>query len=125
MKGKHLVLDMYECNATKINDPIFVDSVLTEASNKARSTLLNLKLHLFEPQGITGFALLAQSHISFHSWPETGYVAVDIYTCGQDTDPVEAVSYIIDQFQAERYSVNTLSRYSPGSLVNVSNLAAV
>jgi S-adenosylmethionine decarboxylase len=120
MKGKHFILDMYECNTSKINDPIFIDSVLTEAAAIARSTLLDLKLHIFEPQGITGFALLAESHISFHSWPESGYVAVDIYTCGASTDPAGAANFIIEKLEAEKYLIKNVSRYTPEDLVNLS-----
>ena len=92
--------------------------MLTEASTIARSTLLDLKLHLFEPHGITGFALLAQSHISIHTWPENGYVAVDIYTCGEDTDPAKAVDFIIKELEAEKHLVKNVARYTPESFVN-------
>lgn len=118
MKGKHYLVDLYECNLSKINDPIFIDSLLTEASKIARSTLLDLKLHLFEPQGITGFALLAQSHISIHTWPENGYVAVDIYTCGEDTDPAKAVKFIIEELEAKKHLIKNIARYTPECFVN-------
>jgi S-adenosylmethionine decarboxylase len=118
MKGKHYLIDLYNCNAVKINDPIFIEKLLTDASNIARSTLLDLKLHLFEPQGITGFALLAQSHISIHTWPENGYTAVDIYTCGKDTDPSEAAKFIVKELEAEKHLTKNFARYTPECLVN-------
>ena len=70
--GKHCILELYSCDCAKLDDEDFVRSALSNAALRAGATLLNLISHHFQPHGVTGLALLAESHISFHSWPESG-----------------------------------------------------
>ena len=78
MVGKHCILELYDCDPTKLDDETFLRRTITTAAQRAGATLLNLITHRFEPQGVTGLALLAESHISIHTWPENGYAAVDL-----------------------------------------------
>lgn len=78
--GVHLLIDMW--GAIRIDDPDFVTDIVHEAIHACRASLLHFELRRFEPQGLTAFALLRESHIAFHSWPERDYAAVDIFTCG-------------------------------------------
>ena len=80
MVGKHCILELYDCDSSKLNDEAFLRDTITDAAKRAGATLLNLITHRFEPQGVTGLALLAESHISIHTWPEAGYAAVDVFT---------------------------------------------
>ena len=82
MVGKHCILELYDCDPSKLDDEVFLRSAITQAAERAGATLLNLITHQFQPQGVTGLALLAESHISIHTWPEAGYAAVDVFTCG-------------------------------------------
>ena len=80
--GKHCILELYDCDPSKLDDEAFLRDTITTAAKRAGATLLNLITHRFQPQGVTGLALLAESHISIHTWPESGYAAVDVFTCG-------------------------------------------
>lgn len=87
--GTHLLVDLWDCRS--LDDLAFVEGVLREAVAACRATLLNLYLHHFgEEQGVSGVAVLAESHISIHTWPERGYAAIDIFMCGR-CDPHAAI----------------------------------
>ena len=97
MVGKHCILELYDCDELKLNDEAFLRTTITTASKRAGATLLNLITHRFDPQGVTGLALLAESHISIHTWPEHGYAAVDVFTCGEQTLPEKACDFLRDE----------------------------
>jgi S-adenosylmethionine decarboxylase len=80
--GTHLLVDLWECR--NLDNLALIEDVLREAVSACRATLLNLYLHHFgEEQGVSGVAVLAESHISIHTWPERGYAAIDIFMCGR------------------------------------------
>ena len=83
--GYHLMMELYGCDQEKINSRRFLQQVVKNAVRKVGLTNLGSRFHQFEPQGVTGFTLLAQSHISLHTWPEFGYLVLDIFTCGDQT----------------------------------------
>ena len=113
MAGKHCVQELYNANSFKLNDPEFIRTALIHAAHKASATLLDISVHPFPEQGVTAFALLAESHISFHSWPEVGYAAIDVFTCGEVTQPERACSFLADTFEAKGQHILTLDRYTP------------
>ena len=82
-QSKHLLLELYRCDCEKLNDESFLRCILNRASKLANATVLNLISNKFEPQGVTAIALLAESHISIHTWPESNYSAVDILHVGK------------------------------------------
>ena len=86
-QSKHLLLELYRCDCEKLNDESFLRCILNRAAKLANATVLNLISNKFEPQGVTAIALLAESHISIHTWPESNYSAVDNFTCGQNMMP--------------------------------------
>ena len=86
-QGKHLLLELYGCNSDKLNDEIFLRCKTDNASKLARASVLNLVSNKFEPFGVTAIALLAESHLSIHTWPESQYAAIDIFTCGKNMLP--------------------------------------
>tara|TARA_B100001250_G_scaffold412675_1_gene444534 strand:+ start:891 stop:1274 length:384 start_codon:yes stop_codon:yes gene_type:complete len=118
MIGKHCLLELYECDPFKLNDESFVRTSLTEASKSARAELLNLITYKFEPQGVTGLALLAESHISIHTWPESSYAAIDVFTCGDKALPEKACNILSKEFSSRRNSLRTLYRHVPEELNN-------
>ena len=111
--GKHCILELYDCSRSRLDDEAFLRSTITAAVQQAGATLLQLITHHFEPQGITGLALLAESHLSIHTWPESGYAAVDVFTCGDHTMPEQACSVLIRELEARRHSLRSFLRQTP------------
>jgi len=94
--GTHLIVDLWQ--ASNLDDIDAVDAALRKAADAAGATLLNIDLHSFTPNGgITGVAVLAESHISIHTWPEHAYAAVDVFMCG-DAQPHKAVEMLKHAF---------------------------
>jgi len=98
---KHILFTLKECNKSFLDDERFVRDVVYQASIKCNSTLLALNSHKFEPQGVTCVAMLAESHISIHTWPELGMAVCDIFTCGDHTKPKRGVEYMQMMFNAQ------------------------
>ncbi len=97
---KHILFELRGCPSELLDDVEFVVLSLQVSSVHANSELIDINSHKFEPQGVTGLALLADSHISIHTWPEKGLAMCDIFTCGVDSTPELAVEYLSKQFQS-------------------------
>ena len=97
---KHILFELRGCPSELLDDVEFVVLSLQVSSVHANSELIDINSHKFEPQGVTGLALLADSHISIHTWPEKGLAICDIFTCGVDSTPELAVEYLSKQFQS-------------------------
>jgi len=115
-QSKHLMLELYRCNYEKLNDESFLRCKLNKAAKLANATVLNLISNKFEPQGVTAIALLAESHISIHTWPESNYSAVDIFTCGQNMLPEIACQFLISALNAEEHYLRVIERNPPTSV---------
>ncbi len=115
-QSKHLLLELYRCDFEKLNDESFLRCSLNRAAKFAKATVLNLISYKFEPQGVTAIALLAESHISIHTWPESSYSAVDIFTCGQTMMPELASQYLIESLMAKEHSLRVIERNPPESI---------
>ena len=111
--GRHCIAELYEGCPKKLNSESFIREVLTEAAKRSGATLLSLTSHSFTPQGVTALALLSESHLSIHTWPELGYAAVDAFTCGAHTDPKVACLYLKNALVAERSTLKMLKRAIP------------
>ena len=116
-QSKHLLLELFRCDYEKLNDESFLRCTLNRAAKLAKATVLNLISNKFEPQGVTAIALLAESHISIHTWPESNYSAIDIFTCGRNMMPELASQYLIEALQAEEYSMRIIERNPPAVLL--------
>ena len=112
-QSKHLLLELYKCDYEKLNDESFLRCALNRAAKLAKATVLNLISNKFEPQGVTAIALLAESHISIHTWPESNYSAIDIFTCGQNMMPELSSQYLIEALNAEEHSLRIIERNPP------------
>ena len=115
-QSKHLLLELYRCDYEKLNDESFLRCTLNRAAKLAKATVLNLISNKFEPQGVTAIALLAESHISIHTWPESNYSAVDIFTCGQNMLPELASQYLIEALKAEEHFLRVIDRNPPAAV---------
>ena len=101
--GLHLIVDLW--GARRLDDEPFIETALRNSVDAAGATLLHIHLHRFtENGGVSGVAVLAESHISIHSWPEHGYAAIDIFMCG-DTDPHRSVEVLREAFRPERVEI--------------------
>jgi len=108
--GRHLLLELFDCDADAINHLDAVKGALIEAAKRAQATIVDVVFHEFNPFGISGVVVIAESHLSIHTWPEYRYAAVDIFSCGETLQPEVAANYLIEQFGAERASVVEMQR---------------
>ncbi len=108
--GDHYIVEASGCNPEIIGNIQRVQEILVEAAARAKVTIWNISFHRFPPNGVSGVIVIAESHISIHTWPEVGYAAIDIYTCGDSTLPEEAVKYAIKGFGATHVHVTEITR---------------
>jgi S-adenosylmethionine decarboxylase len=108
--GRHLLLELYECSSEVLNSLESVKTALVEAAKRADATIIDVVFHEFNPFGISGVVVIAESHLSIHTWPEYRYAAVDIFSCGDSIKPAEAANYLVEQFQAGRASCVEVKR---------------
>lgn len=105
--GLHLILDIH--NGKNLDDTRVIEQAMRDATMATGATLLHLHTHRFSPQGVTGMAVLAESHIACHTWPEIGYGAFDIFMCGS-TDPHAAIPILKAAFETDTVDVRELHR---------------
>ena len=105
--GVHLIVDLH--GAKRLNDIEHIEATLRRCVEAAQATLLHIHLHHFQPSGVSGVAVLAESHISIHTWPEAGYAALDVFMCGS-ADPDKCIPVLREAFSAKRVGVNELLR---------------
>lgn len=111
LHGLHLIADL--ATHERLDDPAFIEAILRDAATAAKVTLLEVRLHHFgEGNGVTGVALLAESHISIHTWPEDDLAAVDIFVCGAQADAEAALTWITSALDATTLNVARIERLS-------------
>ena len=108
--GRHLLLELFDCDLDAITNLESVKGALVEAAKRAQATIVDVVFHEFNPFGISGVVVIAESHLSIHTWPEHRYAAVDIFSCGETLQPDVAATYLVEQFGAERTSAVELQR---------------
>lgn len=106
--GTHLIVDFW--GAKKIENPKKLEKILLLAAKKAGNTPLKFSFHKFNPQGLTGILLLAESHIAFHSWPEHNFFAIDIFTCGKNTMPEKALEILKEKLKPKKVKIKKIKR---------------
>ena len=112
-QGTHLLLELYGCNSEKLNDELYLRCQLNYAAKLAKASVLNIVSNKFEPFGVTAIALLAESHLSIHTWPESQYSAIDIFTCGRNMKPKLASQFLIESLEASNHLLKTIARDYP------------
>lgn len=98
-RGQHLLLEFRGCKSPVLNDRAAIQTMMEQAAHAARATIVKSLFHAFSPHGVTGVVVVEESHFSIHTWPEHGYVAVDVYTCG-DCEPERAREVLREGLQA-------------------------
>jgi len=106
--GLHLLAEFWR--GKQIEDPKKIETILVEAAKKANASPLEVSVHKFDPQGITGFVVLKESHISIHTWPEEHYIAVDVFTCGDKSLPHAAIEHLEKEFAPQKIEIQETKR---------------
>lgn len=113
--GRHLIVELAECDRNIINDQDLLRQHMEEAVRRSGATIVESVFHRYNPQGVSGLVIIAESHVSLHSWPEYGYAAVDFFTCGT-VDPTVACAYLQQALRAGQVQVREIKRGIPSEL---------
>jgi S-adenosylmethionine decarboxylase len=108
--GIHLLIEFWSCNRQKIDDMDYLENIMAQAAEVAGATVLKTAFQDFNPQGVSGVVVIAESHLTIHTWPEHGYAAVDIFTCGSTVDPWRATRYLEQELEAANMQVRDFQR---------------
>lgn len=108
--GRQILVEYYDCDANLINDVDHVERVLLDGTTLAKATIISHNFHKFSPHGVSGTVVIAESHVAIHTWPEYGYAAVDIFTCGETIDPWVIQEHIKEHFKSANVSSMELKR---------------
>ena len=108
--GKHLLLELKGCNKEVLNDVGFLRGALITAAGEAGAIVLGESFHQFNPQGVSGVVIIAESHLCIHTWPEYGYAAVDIFTCGNSVQPEKAAEILMGKLGSKSHSIMEIER---------------
>jgi S-adenosylmethionine decarboxylase len=108
--GRHLLLELHDCNREALDDTDMIRDVMLKAAIDCGAVVLGSQFHHFNPQGVSGVVVIAESHISIHTWPEYGYAAVDVFTCGTAVNPQIAAEVLIVKLAAKNHSLTEIAR---------------
>jgi len=108
--GTHLLVELKNCNPEILKDLNSVKTILVDAAKKANATIVDVTFHEFSPFGISGVVVIAESHLTIHTWPEYGFAAVDVFTCGETIQPEIAAQYIVEAFECKNPSIVEMKR---------------
>jgi len=108
--GRHVLVEMYDCNVTKLNDFELIARMMKDAAVHAGATIVGDVFHKFSPHGVSGAVVIAESHLSIHTWPEHNFAALDLFTCGESVDPWKAFNYIQEILEAKNVQTQEIMR---------------
>jgi S-adenosylmethionine decarboxylase len=113
--GKHILVDFHDCNSKKLDDPELIKKVMLDSARLANATIITDVFHRFNPHGLSGVVVIAESHLAIHTWPEFGIAAVDLFTCSNTMLPHIAIDYIARTLESKNYKVHEIQR---GAIIN-------
>jgi S-adenosylmethionine decarboxylase proenzyme len=108
--GRHLLSEFYDCDPNVLNNASLIERVMCEAADVAGATIVTKTFHHFSPYGVSGVVVIAESHLAIHTWPEYGYAAVDLFTCGESVDPTISYEYLREHLHAKTAFYSELKR---------------
>jgi S-adenosylmethionine decarboxylase len=114
--GRHILVELYDCDKEALNNLGFLREVMVNAAIDCGAVVLGESFHHFSPLGVSGVVIIAESHLSIHTWPEYGYAAVDVFTCGTAVDPEIAARILIEKLGSRNHFLTEIPR---GVLVTV------
>ncbi|MBI3291760.1 MAG: S-adenosylmethionine decarboxylase proenzyme [Elusimicrobia bacterium] len=108
--GRHLLVELYQCDRKILTDVRKVEGIMVEAAKRAKAHVVDVVFHTFNPHGISGVIVIAESHLAIHTWPEYAFASIDIYTCGSEINPWPAYSYLVRKFHAKHTTALEMKR---------------
>ena len=108
--GRHVLAEVYGCSFKVLNDVRKVEEIMVNAALEAGAEIREVIFHKFSPQGVSGVVVISESHLAIHTWPELGYAAVDVFTCGDRVNPWDAVNYLKEFFGASDMEAKEVER---------------
>ncbi len=108
--GRHILAEFYGCPPEKLNNTDSIEQDMVAAALEAGAEVRETVFHRFNPQGVSGVVVISESHLAIHTWPEYGYAAVDVFTCGQTVDPWISCNYLKQKFSATNMSAREIKR---------------
>lgn len=108
--GRHVLAEFYGCAFEKLNDLETVKKHMNDAALAAGAEIRECVFHKFSPQGVSGVVVISESHLAIHTWPELGYAAVDVFTCGSSVDPWDACRYLVKELKATNVTASEVKR---------------
>lgn len=108
--GRHVLAEICGCDFDILNDINKVEEIMVNAALEAGAEVRECVFHKFSPQGVSGVVVISESHLAIHTWPELGYAAVDVFTCGEKVNPWDACNYLTDQFCAKNMTAKEMKR---------------
>ena len=108
--GRHVLAEFFECDPNTLNSIDKVEKYMMEAALECGATIVQKCFHMFSPYGVSGVVIISESHLAIHTWPELGYAAVDLFTCGSKCDPKVAYEFLKNKFSSKNASFTELKR---------------
>ncbi|MGI6587690.1 MAG: adenosylmethionine decarboxylase [Peptococcia bacterium] len=108
--GRHVLAEIFGCSFEVLNDVKKVEENMVNAALEAGAEVREYVFHKFSPQGVSGVVVISESHLAIHTWPELGYAAVDVFTCGERVNPWDACNFLVEKFKAEYMTANEVKR---------------
>ena len=115
--GKHYLLELYDCPADLLSDPVFIGKKMNEAAEVMQATIVESNFHHFIPLGVSGVIIIKESHLTIHTWPEYGYAAIDVFTCGKIYMD-RGIEYLRKTLKAQNAEVKKIGRGEVGKFVS-------
>ncbi|EPY2283885.1 adenosylmethionine decarboxylase [Clostridium sporogenes] len=108
--GRHILAEIYGCKANLLNDKHYIENLMMESALKSGAEIREVIFHKFNPQGVSGVVIISESHLTIHTWPELGYAAVDVFTCGDTVNPWDACNYMTEKLNAKNMTATEIKR---------------
>jgi len=108
--GVQLIIDMEGCNPKKLDDMDFLEKTMVEAAEVCGATVLKTGFQKFSPIGVSGFIVIAESHLSVHSFPEYFHASIDIYTCGTKINPYKSLGFLLEKLECQSHKIREIIR---------------
>ena len=123
--GRHVFIEYYNCDKDILKDHDVIEALMNEAARVAGATIVESCFHTFNPYGVSGAVIISESHLTIHTWPEYGYAAVDVFTCGDTVNHWLAEDYLqsalkaemSDSYEVGRGMADKIHKYSGGDIV--------